>query len=153
MGWVSTQRAVDRERLRLDLRLEPLRQHRLIDIARRDVFLDRADTRLVGFARHVRSHVGRLAASGVRVRQAAFELALEELDLRAGELVQRRQILVRGHPRVGHDQNAVLDVIERQDGVEQHEAGIVLVVFRLPSLVCRPQRVPPRAGERGFELH
>ena len=29
-----------------------------------------------------------------RLRQAAFELALEELDLRAGELIERVEILV-----------------------------------------------------------
>ena len=61
-----------------------------------------------------------------RLRQAALELALEELDLRARELVERGEILVGRHARVGDDQDPVLDVIERQHGVEQHEAGFVL---------------------------
>ena len=40
-------------------------------------------------ARLVRSELGRRLRRAGRLRQAALELALEELDLRAGELVER----------------------------------------------------------------
>ena len=81
-----------------------------------------------------------------RLRQAAFELALEELDLRAGELIQRLEILVRRDARVGDDQDPVLDVIEGQHGVEQHEAGFVLV-----AVAARRVRARPRLQERRLE--
>ena len=64
-------------------------------------------------------------ASRLRLRQPALELALEELDLGAGELVERPQVLVGGDARVGDDQDPVLDVIEREHRIEQHEPGIV----------------------------
>ena len=75
---------------------------------------------------------GAVPARRRRLRQAALELALEELDLRAGELVERREILVGRDPRVGDDQDPVLDVIERQHRVEEHEAGFVLADRPLP---------------------
>ena len=70
---------------------------------------------------------GAVASGCRRLRQAPFELALEELDLRARELIQRLEIFVRRDSRVGDDQDPMLDVIEGQDGIEQHEAGLVLV--------------------------
>ena len=70
----------------------------------------------VWFGAH--SGAGLFAACGLR--QAALELALEELNLGAGELIERLQILVGGDPRVGDDQDPVLDVIERQHRIEQH---------------------------------
>ena len=66
----------------------------------------------------------RVGCVGRRQRQRAFELALEEFDLGAGELIQRPQVLVAGDARVGDQQDAVLHVIERQHRVEQHEAGL-----------------------------
>ena len=72
---------------------------------------------------------GRVAA---RVRQGALELALEELDLRARELIQRLEILVRRDARVGDDQDPVLHVIEREHRVEQHEPGLVGAVGDAP---------------------
>ncbi len=103
-----------------------MRQHGLIDIARRDVLLDRPHARLVHVACQVGPQLRRPARRRTRCRrQAALELAFQELDLRARELVERRQILVRGHPRVRDDQNPVLDVIEREHRVEQHEARVV----------------------------
>ena len=53
------QRAVDRERLGLDVRLEPLRQHRLVDVAGGDALLDRADAGLERLARDVGPDLGR----------------------------------------------------------------------------------------------
>ena len=52
------------------------------------------------------------------LRQAPLELALEELNLGARELVEGLEVLVGGDARVGDDQDAVLDVVECQDGVE-----------------------------------
>ena len=66
-----------------------------------------------------------LGGVGPRQRQRAFELAFEEIDLRAGELIQRSQVLVTRDPGVGDEQDPVLHVIEREHRVEQHEAGIV----------------------------
>ena len=137
------QRAVDRERIGRDVRLEALRQHRLVDVAGGDVLLDRAHAGFERLARLVRPHVGRRARRLFRLRQAALELALEELDLGARELVERLEVLVRRDARVGDDQDAVLDVIERQHRVEQHEPGIVF-----GPLSARPLARPttPAAG-------
>ena len=66
------------------------------------------------------------------VRQVALELALEELDLRARELIQRLEVVVGRDARVGDDQDAVLHVIEREHRVEQHEAGLVRAVGAAP---------------------
>ena len=60
-----------------------------------------------------------------RQRQRALELALEEVDLRAGELIERSQVLVARDARVGDQQNPVLHVVEREHRIEQHEAGRV----------------------------
>ena len=56
------QRAIDGERIGGDVGLEPLRQHRLIDVAGGDVLLDRPDARFEGLARHVRSRPPAAAA-------------------------------------------------------------------------------------------
>ena len=79
---------------------------------------------------------------GPRVREVALELALEELDLGARELVQRLEILVRRDARVGDDQDPVLDVIEREHRVEQHEAGLVRAVGRRAEVA--EHRLEPR---------
>ena len=82
--------------------------------------------RLEPLARDVRRQ--RRAASppaAAACDSVALELALEELDLRAGELIERLEVLVAGDARVGDDQDAVLDVIEREHRVEQHEPGVV----------------------------
>ena len=75
-------------------------------------------------------------------RQVALELALEEVDLRAREVVERAQVLARPQPRVGDRQDAVLDVIERQHGVEHHEAGLIAIRQRLV------ERAPPARTTR-----
>ena len=122
------QRAVDRERIGRDVGLEALRQHRLIDVARGDALLDRAHAGFEDLLRQVRADLGRRPLAGLGLRQPALELALEELNLGARELVERAQILVGGDARVGDDQDPVLHVIERQHGIEQHEARIVFRV-------------------------
>ena len=76
------------------------------------------------------------------MRQVALELALEELDLRARELIERLEILVGGDARVGDDQDPVLDVIERQHRVEQHEAGLVGAVGAVAEVA--EHRLEPR---------
>ena len=94
------------------------------------------------------------------MRQAALELALEEPDLRAGKLVERFQVLVRGDPRVGDDQDPVLDVIERQDGIEQHEPGGVGAVARRAQIAehrlepgCRAvAEIPDRAAGESRQI-
>ena len=63
-----------------------------------------------------------------RLRQRPLELALDELDLGARELVQRLEVLVARDARVGDDQDPVPHVVERQHRVEQHEARFVLDV-------------------------
>ena len=70
-----------------------------------------------------------VTSSGAVVRRGGFdsvalELALDELDLRARELIQRLEVFVAGDPRVGDDQDPVPHVIEREHRVEQHEAGL-----------------------------
>ena len=67
------------------------------------------------------------------------------MNLGAGELIERLQIFVWGDPGVRHDQDPVLDVIEREHRVEQHEPGVVLGGSR------RPGRVPPGLLEGGLE--
>ncbi len=119
------QRAVDRERIHADVGRETLRQHDLVDVARRDVLLRLPDDRFERRLREVRRQRQRLGGLGPRQRQRAFELAFEEIDLRARELVEAAQFFVAGDARVGDQQDAVLHVIERQHRVEQHEAGVV----------------------------
>jgi len=74
--------------------------------------------------------------------------SLEELDLGAGELVERGEILVGGDAGVGDDQDPVLDVIEGQHRVEQHEPRFVL--FRRRAAVV-PPRLLPGVGQRRLE--
>ena len=64
------------------------------------------------------------------MREVALELALEELNLRAGELIERLEIVVGRDARVGDDEDPMLHVIEREHRVEQHEAGLVRAVGR-----------------------
>ena len=64
------------------------------------------------------------------LRQRALQLALDELDLGARELVQRLEVLVAGDPRVRDDQDPVAHVVERQHRVEQHEARFVFDLGR-----------------------
>ena len=77
------------------------------------------------------------------------QLALEELDARAGELVERFEALARRHARVGDQQDAVPHVIEGEHRVEQHErrfAGRIAeaAALALPHAVER--RLEPRRG-------
>ncbi len=72
------ERAVDRERIDADLGLEPLRQHDLVDVAGRDVFLAFAYNRLVRVLREVRRqmrfrHLGRMLQ-----RQRSLQFAVRE---------------------------------------------------------------------------
>ena len=69
--------------------------------------------------------VDALAGLRMRVRQIAAQLALEEIDLRARELIQRLEVVVRRDARVRDDQDAMLHVIERQHRIEDHEPGFV----------------------------
>ena len=119
------QRAIDRERVGGDLGFEPLRQHHLIDIAGRDVFLRGLHHLEEALARHVRRHLDALARLRMRMRQIAAQLALEEIDLRARELIQRLEIVVRRNARVRDDQDAMLHVVEREHRIEDHEPGFV----------------------------
>ena len=121
------ERAVDGERVGAELRLEPLRQHDLVDVAGGDVFLRGAHHPFEGIARHIRGDRQGRAFGVCRLRQRPIELPLDELDLGAGELVQRLEVLVAGDARVGDDEDPVPHVIEREHRVEQHEAGFVLV--------------------------
>ena len=118
-------RAIDGERIGLDVGLEALRQDRLVDVSGGDPFLDRphaaSKTSFVWLARMSSS----ARSSGSGCDKPALELAFEKLDLGARELVERAQILVSGDAGVGDDQNPMLHVIEGQHGVEQHETGIV----------------------------
>ena len=59
------------------------------------------------------------------MRQIAAQLALEEIDLRARELIQRLEVVVGRDARVRDDQDAVLHVIEREHRIEDHEPGFV----------------------------
>ena len=122
------ERAIHHQRLGRHLGFEALRQHHLIDIARRDVVLRGSDLFLEALARVVGSHVEAVLPAGTPVRQVALELALEKLNFGARELVQRLEILVRGDPRVRDDENPVTNVIERQYGIEHHEAGLVCAI-------------------------
>ena len=88
------QRAVDREGVGVDGRLEALRQHDLVDVAGGDVLLRRPHHLLELLARDVRRHLERAARRRRRLRQRALQLALDELDLGAGELVERLEVLV-----------------------------------------------------------
>jgi hypothetical protein len=73
----------------------------------------------------------RLGGRGPRACQVPLELPLEELDLRAGKLVQGLEIVVGADPRVRDDEDAVLHVVEGEHRVEQHEAGLIGAVSGL----------------------
>src|SRR5437660_799571 len=83
-----------------------------IDVTSGDVLLRGAHLFFESLPRVIRSKLERLRRSRASVRQAPLELALEEPNLRARELVQRLEVVVCGDTRVGDDQNAVLHVIE-----------------------------------------
>src|SRR5206468_1503771 len=82
------------------------REHDLIDVAGGDVFLGRADRLVEALPRVVRPELGAVGRLARRPRQVALELALEELNLRAREVVQQLQILVRRDARIGAGQDA-----------------------------------------------
>ena len=119
------QRAVHRERVGGDFGFESLREHDLIHIAGRDVFLRGPHHLQKPLARDVRRHLDALAGLRMRMRQIAAQLALEKLDLRARELVQRLEVVVGRDARVRDNQNPMLHVIEREHRVEDHEPGFV----------------------------
>ena len=78
------------------------------------------------------------------LRQAPLEFALEETDPRAGELIERLEVLVRRDARVRNQQDAVPDVVEREHRVERHEDGLVFLVRRRALAI-------PRGRERRLE--
>src|SRR5438046_1012369 len=81
--------AVDREGIGVDVRLEPLRQHDLIDVAGGNVLLGFPDVLLELFARLVGGDLQLVGLLPTRQRQVALELALQKLNFRAGELIER----------------------------------------------------------------
>ena len=90
------------------------------------MLLGLAHRRLELLARLVRaSTIGGSPPPVVARDRPPAELALEELDPRAGELVERLAGLARRHARVGDQQDPVLHVIEGQHRVEQHEGRFV----------------------------
>jgi hypothetical protein len=99
--------------------------HHLVNVTGSDVVLGFAHVSFEALLRVVRPHRECGTAGGMRVRQAALELALQELDLGACELIERLQIVVRRDARVRDDQDPVLHMVERQHGVKQHEPGFV----------------------------
>ena len=119
------QRTVHGERIGADPRLEPLRQHDLIDFARGYALFGRTDLLLETLACVIGANLEAVPARGRGTRETALELALEEPDFRAGKLIERLEVVVRGDARVRNDENAVLHVIEREHGIEEHEAGLV----------------------------
>ena len=136
------QRAVDGERIGLQVDLEALRQHHLVDVALRDVLLRRADVALEVLARRERAHgrrFGGRCAAGNRLRVRLFEFPLQEVEPGVGELVQRRQVVGRRDAGVGDEQDPVLDVVEREHRVEQHErrfvARVLLPLVLLPHVL------------------
>lgn len=80
------------------------------------------------------------------MRQVTSELPLEKLDLRTGKLVERLEIVVGRDTRVCDDQDAVLHVIERKHGVEDHEAGFILQRGIGLSVLLERDRLEPRRG-------
>ena len=125
------QGAVDVERRSGRRRVEALRQDGLVDLAGGDVFLNLLDRAFERLARLVGDHFERRRVSPFGAREVALQLALEKVDLRAGEVVEPAKIFARPQPRVGDREDPMLDVIERQDGVEDHERGLIAVGRRL----------------------
>ena len=85
---------------------------------------------------------GASALGPVRSGQAPIELLFEERDLGARELVQRLEVVVGRDARVRDDQDPMLDVVERQHRVEQHEPGVVCAVGALAEVA--EHRFEPR---------
>ena len=135
-----SQRPVDGERIGRHVRVEPLREHRLVDIARGDILLERPHAVLERVARHVGRDVSRGLPRRGWLRQGAFQLALEKLDLRARELIQRLQIFIRCDARVRDDEDPMLDVVEGQHRIEQHEPRFVFTRFRGRGGACAGPR-------------
>ena len=81
----------------------------------------------------------------MRARQIAIQLALQELDFGTRELIERLEILVGGNPRVGDDQNAVLNMIEREYRVEHHETGVVGSIGAFPEIASPLDMKPVQA--------
>src|SRR5687768_4807022 len=80
----------------------------------------------------------------MRMRQVAAQFPLENVDLRACKPIERLQIDVRRDARVGDDQDAMLHMIEREHGIEDHESGFVSECgIRLPVLL-KCDRLEPR---------
>ena len=151
---------VRHERVRVETRLEPLRQHDLVDVAGGDVLLGDVYHALELLSRHVGAKVERAARTSRGFRKRAFQLALDEIDLRPRELIQRFEVVITRDLRVGDDENAVPHVVEREHGVEDHEAGFVFDVGgRLQLHRFEPGRrivteIPDRAaGETGQARH
>ncbi len=143
------QRAIDGERVGLEVDLEALRQHHLVDVAPGDVLLRHADVAFEVLAARERADGRRLGAgraAGNRLCVRLFELPLQEVEPRIGELVQRRQVVGRRDAGVGDEQDPVLDVVERQHRVEQHErrfvARVLLALVLLPHVL--EGRLEPR---------
>ncbi len=84
----------------------------------------------------MRGDPGRRGGGGRRLREIALELALEELDARGGELIQRLEVLLGRDARVGDEQDAMLDVVEGQHRVEEHERGFGLGLAEAFALAC-----------------
>jgi len=120
-----SERAINGKWIRGDVRLETLRQHHLIDVAGGDVLFGGADAVLELLARAVRCDPKTVAARPARAGEVTLKLALEKLDFRTRELIERLKVFVRRHSRVGDDQDAMLDVVERQDRIEEHEPRLI----------------------------
>ena len=87
-------------------------------------------------------------SAAARLRQAPLELALEKLDLARTRTDRARCRSSSGRDaRVRDDQDPVLDVIERQHGIEQHEPGLVFV-GRPRRRVRAPARSATSAGSK-----
>ena len=143
------QRAIDRERVRRHLGLEALRQHHLEDVAGRDVGLCGAHRLLELGLRRVGAHLEAAGRRRVGLGELPAELPLEEAGLgprqRIGDL--ERVGLRAVHPGVGDNQDAVLHVVEREHGVEEHEPGVVAGSrLRREAGVPGEGRLEPRRG-------
>ncbi len=134
-----------RERIGVHVRLEALRQHHLIDVARGDVFLGRADVfpRSAPACKFGRELQRRPPPRGARSPQVAIQFALEQ-NLGARELIERLEVVVWRDAGVGDDQDAVLHVIEGQHRIEHHEARGVSPIGARAEIA--EHRLEPRRG-------
>src|SRR2546428_312455 len=81
-------------------RLDPLRQHDLINFARGYALFSRTDLLLETLACVIGANLEAVPARGRGTRETALEFALEEPDFRAGKLIERLEVVVRGDPGV-----------------------------------------------------